>query len=87
MSHWDSAAQTIVRWPTNAIDGYPGWLSVDCGCCAGVQWGGDYPRECPHCQGSGVLALHVASRRIALYPGGPLCGSWPDTEVQRVVAA
>lgn len=47
---------------------------VDCGCCNGLEWGGEYPRECRDCGGTGVL-YRYASGRLALYRGGPFCGS------------
>ncbi len=86
MSHWDSQEQKIVRWPTQQVPDYPGWFSVDCGCCAGISWGGDSPNECPDCKGSGAICLHVASRRIAEYPGGPLLGMWHPSDVERALA-
>jgi hypothetical protein len=87
MSHWDSESQVIVQWPTKPIEGYPGWLSVDCGCCAGISWGGDTPKQCSRCKGAGAVALHVQSRRVAEYPGGPLLGMWHQSDVDRAVAA
>lgn len=50
----------------------PGW--VECGCCAGVEWGGEYPRPCQRCGETG-LQYRYTSGRLALYPGGPFCGS------------
>jgi hypothetical protein len=74
MSAWDSTTQAIVRFPPHPWEGYPGWLAIDCGCCVGLEWGGEEPRECRDCGGSGFLALHVAMKRLALYPGGPFRG-------------
>ena len=80
MAHWDCRAQRVIAWPTQPWPGRPGWLQVDCGCSAGLMWGGESPRECPRCQDGGVLALHEKSRRLALWPGGPFCGSEPKSE-------
>jgi hypothetical protein len=76
MAHWDSEKGIIVHWPTEPYPNYPDWELVDCGCCVGLEWGGDYPRECRQCNG-GVYARHIKSRVIALYPGGPFLGSEP----------
>jgi len=51
--------------------GYPGWLIIDCGCCNGIEWGGEEPRECKRCDGSGAIYKQVKSGVLALYPGGP----------------
>ena len=48
-----------------------GW--IDCGCCAGVEWGGDYPRECDRCGGAGRI-WRYPSGVLAWWYGGPLCG-------------
>ncbi len=74
MSHWDSTAQKIVEFPPQPYPGYPGWELIDCGCCAGVEWGDPGPRECRSCGGGGTLARHIATRRLADYPGGPFRG-------------
>lgn len=101
MSHWDSATQQIVRWPTRESRDFPGWVEVDCGCCAGIQWGaGDQgPRGCDRCNESGVIHLHVASLRTAEWPGGPLTGrvsrddalwmlgGWPNAIVAATLGA
>lgn len=50
------------------------WTVVDCGCCFGIQWGGEEPRTCRRCQGSGGLWLSPSGTRLALYPGGPFAG-------------
>lgn len=75
MSHWDSTQQKIVRWPTEPVVGYPGWFGVDCGCCAGIEWGGETPETCDRCGGSGMIFVHAESLRTAEYPGGRLTGS------------
>jgi hypothetical protein len=74
MSYWNSKAQEIVRIPDRPWPDYPGWLRIDCGCCAGLEWGGESPRECRDCGGGGFLAKHVKSGVLADYPGGPLRG-------------
>ena len=84
MSHWDSVAGKIVRWPTRPA-GKDGWVEIDCGCCAGIEWGGDSPRECSRCM-DGVLCVHVASGRIAEYPGGPLMGRMHADDLKRALA-
>ena len=48
MAHWDCRAQRVIAWPTQPWPGRPGWLQVDCGCSAGLMWGGESPRECAH---------------------------------------
>lgn len=74
MAHWDSAAGKIVGWETKELEERPGWYEIDCGCCVGIEWGGDYPRECRRCGGSGTIFWHKKSRVLADYPGGPLRG-------------
>ncbi len=51
-----------------------GWRIVYCGCCAGLEWGGEYPRECHQCGGQGRVFV-LPSGHAALYPGGPFLGS------------
>lgn len=74
MSYWDSSKGVTVHFPPETIQEHPGWFWLDCGCCAGIAWGGDYPDECRTCGGSGRIALHRRSKTLALYPGGPFCG-------------
>ena len=74
MAYWDSKAQKIVESKPRPWPDYPGWLCIDCGCCAGIEWGGEYPKECQRCGGSGYLAKHEKSHTIADYPGGPFRG-------------
>ena len=62
---------------------YPGWVWIDCGCCAGIEWGGEYPRECRWCRGGGQTAIHVKSQRIALWPGGPFHGRADPRDLER----
>ena len=72
MSYW--TGEKVVTMLPEPWTNYPGWLAIDCGCCAGIEWGGEEPRECRDCGGSGRLALHEKSQVLALYPGGPFCG-------------
>lgn len=74
MAYWSTKQQRIVRFPDQDVPIYPGWEIVDCGCCSGLQWGGDSPTECKDCGGSGVKFRHKASGALAEYPGGPFCG-------------
>ena len=74
MSSWDSKNQVVVHCPAAPYEGRPGWFMLDCGCCAGTEWGGDEPIECGRCRGGGFICLHLPSKVLALYPGGPLCG-------------
>lgn len=71
MSYWDSKNQKIIRFDPIPYPNYPTWLQIDCGCCNGVEWGGEYPKECNLCNGVGVIALHIESEIHAQYPGGP----------------
>ena len=77
MSHWDSKQGVIVRWPTKPCPNYPGWEEIDCGCCAGISWGGEYPHTCERCGGEGAIFRHIKSGALAWYPGGPFCGRGP----------
>lgn len=53
---------------------HPGWVWHDCGCCNGIEWGGEEPRECRSCNGTGSVAVHKRSGIIVLYPGGKFLG-------------
>jgi hypothetical protein len=86
MAHWDGSR--VIEWPTHRAKDYPGWLVVDCGCCAGIEWGGDNPQECDSCWGTGLRYIHEATRTVAVYPGGPLLGAKAsDYEMARVLAS
>jgi hypothetical protein len=74
MSHWDSNESEIIHYPPEDLQDYPGWEYLDCGCCAGIEWGGDCPRECRTCGGAGYLFHHKKSGVLAEYPGGPFMG-------------
>ena len=75
MAYWNG--KKIVHIKPTPVKGYPGWEYVDCGCCGGIQWGGEYPCECSNCGGSGAYCRHIKSGVTALYPGGPFLGSDP----------
>ena len=58
------------------------WVRVQCSACGGHgivadYSGGDFngPRECDDCA-AGYVAVSERDR-VALWPGGPLRGSWP----------
>jgi len=74
MAQWDYKEGKVRSWPDEPHPDYPGWTVVDCGCCAGIQWGGDSPEECDMCSGSGEIVRHDKSRVLARWPGGPLLG-------------
>jgi hypothetical protein len=59
-----------------------GW--VDCGCCAGIEWGGEYPRECNLCGGNGRL-YRFESGKLALWPGGQFVGSESRNHPRQVI--
>lgn len=82
MAYWNNESQKIESFAANPIDGYPGWVRLDCGCCNGIQWSAGYEAiECDDCCGSGVLCRHNKSGVIALYPGGPFRGIMKLKEV------
>lgn len=62
----------IIEYPPQTSDNK--WYKVDCGCCGGLQWGGDEPRECYTCKGWGFYYWHKPSKTFAQYPGGPFSG-------------
>lgn len=68
MAHWDG--KRIKYFKSIICNEYPGWDMLDCGCCAGIQWGGEYPEECNRCNGNGVIYKHRKSGVLAEYPGG-----------------
>ena len=72
MAYWDG--KKIVRFKPRLNEYYPGWLEIDCGCCNGLCWGGEYPQECPDCNGEGRYFRHTKSGVLAEYPGGPFLG-------------
>ena len=60
----------IIYYPTRKCKEYPKWDEIDCGCCNGIEWGGEEPRECRRCNGSGKIFQHRKSKVFAEYPGG-----------------
>jgi hypothetical protein len=68
MAYWDG--KKIAYWKTKPCKYYPAWDEIDCGCCAGIEWGGEEPRECKRCGGSGGIYRHRRSGVTAGYPGG-----------------
>ncbi len=68
MAYWDG--RKIIHRPTEPCKEYPAWDEIDCGCCAGISWGGETPEECPRCNGFGVIYQHRKSKVTAEYPGG-----------------
>jgi len=77
MSYWDTTTGRVVSHLDEPWPDYPGWVRVDCVCCNGLAWGGEYPRECSYCEGAGQYAKHVASGMLAEYPGGRAMGREP----------
>ncbi len=75
MASWNSKTQTTTRYPTKPSMDYPDWDIEDCGCCNGIMWGGEYPRECDNCNGSGRIYRHRESGVAAEYPGGRFVGA------------
>ena len=73
MAFVDSKTGKIVCNPPKPCADYPDWIKYDCGCCGGILWGGEYPRDCGECLGSGVYYKHK-SGMVAMYPGGPFLG-------------
>lgn len=72
MAYWNG--KEIIYHPAKQSEFYPGWEELDCGCCNGLRWGGEQPKDCPDCGGTGRLFRHIKSRVLADYPGGPLRG-------------
>ena len=73
MSYWDYKTGKVVGFKPEAYPGYPGWLRCDCGCSNGIQWGGESPIECNHCNGSGSYAKHIKTGLRKDWPGGKFC--------------
>jgi len=73
MAHYDNERGEIVYREPQKSEIWPAWDKVDCGCCAGIEWGGFYPRECRRCGGSGFVFKHRKSGVEAEYPGGRFC--------------
>ena len=84
MSYWDSTTQKIISFPPKVFEYNPNWIEVDCGCCGGLQWGGESPRECNTCDGTGCYFVHLISGVMAEYPGGRLLGRYTKSEVEEL---
>jgi hypothetical protein len=68
MAHWNGSK--IVYFKPFPHEDYPDWDVIDCGCCAGIEWGGEEPNECKRCSASGAIYKHRKSGVTAEYPGG-----------------
>lgn len=86
MARLDQDTGKIVTFAPERDSHYPGWWRTDCGCCGGIQWGGESPRDCWECKGAGVRWLHKATGTVAEYPGGPLLGRLSADEIREVFA-
>ena len=73
MAHWDSTKQKIIECKIKKSKQWPKWDEVDCGCCGGICWGGEYPREGKDCDGRGFIFVHRKTGTRARWPGGPFC--------------
>ena len=82
MSRWINGE--LVRWKPERVVGYPDWWRMDCGCCNGIEWGGSELVECYECGAGGAVYVHVPSRVVALYPGGPLRGRAYDGQLAEI---
>jgi len=60
------------------------WRRFVCRSCNGRgrkwDWGG--PDDCAYCQGTGKFFVHLPTRRVAVWPGGPLRGSMTEADLQ-----
>jgi len=74
MAFWDLDKKIIILLPPKKSKRGPGWWKIDCGCCNGIKWGGETPRECSACDGTGVIYKHKKSYVLAKWPGGPFLG-------------
>jgi hypothetical protein len=74
MAYWDSKKERIVYFPDQDCEFHSGWIEEDCGCCGGIEWGGESPVECRECNGGGIIYRHKKSGVYAMYPGGPFLG-------------
>lgn len=83
MSYWDSKNQKMIDRDAFPVKYHPGWAWVDCYCCGGLQWGGDEPRECRSCNGTGWRCVHIDSGIVAIYPGGSLLGRAGKDELEQ----
>lgn len=77
---WNGREMTHPESPPIPVDGYPQWVAVDCGCCHGLEWGGEEPRECRDCGASGRFFVHLPTGTGAVWPGGPFNGAKFDPD-------
>lgn len=80
MAYWSANKNKIIYSPAEKKKN--GWYVVDCGCCHGIQWGGDEPKECDRCGGSGHIWWHKKSKVFAEYPGGKFTGKGDLTPLE-----
>jgi hypothetical protein len=72
MASWDCRTGVTLHYPPKRERN--GWYSYDCGCCSGIEWGGEEPRECDSCGASGRQWVHLPSGVCTEYPGGKFTG-------------
>ena len=63
MSYWDHYTLSIITLPDHDLGN--GWVQKDCGCCNGIQWGGNEPIDCNICDGKGYYSKHKESGVLA----------------------
>lgn len=80
MSHWDG--KKTIRWQPHYA-GKAGYYYIDCGCSAGLRWGGWEPVECEQCN-AGWQCLNVKTGRLSEWPGGPFLGSVTKDELKHI---
>jgi hypothetical protein len=79
MATWDRTTGRFVYWEPEDAAENPGWKRIDCGCCNGLEWGGEEPLECDRCVGNGILFWHVQSGVVAKWVGGPIVERLPKS--------
>ncbi len=80
MAHWSYKDNIVYHSPAKHTGN--GWYRIDCGCSGGLQWGGDSPRECDRCKGTGSIYWHKKSKAFALYPSGSFLGRGDLTKLE-----
>ena len=58
------------------------WRTISCGCCGGIEWGGEEPRECRDCNGSGTVFIRP-NGATAMWPGGKFTGMLTPKDYER----
>jgi len=71
MAHWNG--KNIIYFNPIKSKYWPKWDESDCGCCSGIEWGGESPRECKTCGGKGFIFVHRKTGIRVQWPGGPFC--------------